>query len=107
MDPLIRETWNEKERFPCGNRSCHLWLVDPLPQTRRKCIDSLEYAAGKTQRHDAGGAERKGYLGARVAVQCGYGLVARGDEHRLDYKQIVVERYDGVEQGDEDYDVEA
>ena len=54
-----------------------------------------------TEEDDSGYAEGEGYALAACALEGGDGGLVAGDPDRLDYEEVVVERNDGVDKGDE------
>ena len=64
-------------------------------------VDVVVEHAAQTAHDDAGDAEEQGEAGVDVATEGGYGVVGRCDVHGLNDEQVVVERDDGVGQGDE------
>lgn len=74
-------------------------VLTPLCVAER--VDIVVHRADDAEQDDAEQADSQGHTRVAVALERGYGAVARFDVHGLYDEQVVVERDDRIDQGDE------
>ncbi len=100
---------NGEKRRPPVRAASGIWWLEWLCRSHAEAeaADVLVDAAGNAEQEYAQAAHQQADAGVGVGRESGDGGVAFVDEHGLDNPQVVVERDDGVQQGDEDEDVES